>query len=74
MSGRTEGGAKELGLSSFQTGAALMRPTILDPLFVPITSLAGVGPKVGLLIERVVPADLGDRAARAAVLLFWLPN
>ncbi|RWE73634.1 MAG: ATP-dependent DNA helicase RecG, partial [Mesorhizobium sp.] len=51
-----------------------MRPTILDPLFVPITSLAGVGPKVGLLIERVVPADLGDRAARAAELLFLLPN
>ncbi len=51
-----------------------MRPTILDPLFVPITSLAGVGPKVGLLIERVVPADLGDRAARAADLLFVLPN
>ncbi|TIX26591.1 MAG: ATP-dependent DNA helicase RecG [Mesorhizobium sp.] len=51
-----------------------MRPTILDPLFVPITSLAGVGPKVGLLIERVVPADLGDRAARAADLLFLLPN
>ena len=51
-----------------------MRPTILDPLFVPITSLAGVGPKVGTLIERVVPADLGDRAARAADLLFVLPN
>ena len=51
-----------------------MRPTILDPLFVPVTSLAGVGPKVGLLIERVVPADLGDRAARAADLLFVLPN
>jgi ATP-dependent DNA helicase RecG len=51
-----------------------MRPSILDPLFVPITSLAGVGPKVGVLIERVVPADLGDRAARAADLLFVLPN
>ena len=51
-----------------------MRPTILDPLFVPITSLAGVGQKVGMMIERVVPADLGDRAARAADLLFVLPN
>ncbi|TIU96301.1 MAG: ATP-dependent DNA helicase RecG, partial [Mesorhizobium sp.] len=51
-----------------------MRPSILDPLFVPITSLTGVGQKVGTMIERVVPADLGDRAARAADLLFVLPN
>ncbi|PBB65637.1 ATP-dependent DNA helicase RecG [Mesorhizobium sp. WSM4312] len=51
-----------------------MRPSILDPLFVPITSLAGVGPKVGALIEKVVTADLGDRAARAGELLFVLPH
>lgn len=51
-----------------------MRPSLLDPLFVPITSLAGVGPKVGALIEKVVAADLGDRAARAGDLLFVLPN
>ncbi|TIN21749.1 MAG: ATP-dependent DNA helicase RecG [Mesorhizobium sp.] len=51
-----------------------MRPSILDPLFVPITSLAGVGPKVGALIEKVVAADLGDRAARAGDLLFVLPH
>ncbi|WP_292542155.1 DEAD/DEAH box helicase, partial [Mesorhizobium sp.] len=51
-----------------------MRPSLLDPLFVPITSLAGVGPKVGLLIEKVVAADLGDRAARAGDLLFVLPH
>lgn len=51
-----------------------MRPSILDPLFVPITSLAGVGPKVGALIEKVVSADLGDRAARAGDLLFVLPH
>jgi ATP-dependent DNA helicase RecG len=51
-----------------------MRPSLLDPLFVPITSLAGVGPKVGALIEKVVTADLGDRAARAGDLLFVLPH
>ncbi|MBN9272820.1 MAG: ATP-dependent DNA helicase RecG, partial [Mesorhizobium sp.] len=51
-----------------------MRPSALDPLFVPITSLAGVGPKVGALIEKIVPADLGDRAARAGDLLFVLPH
>ncbi|RVA73241.1 ATP-dependent DNA helicase RecG, partial [Mesorhizobium sp. M7A.F.Ca.CA.001.08.2.1] len=31
-------------------------------------------PKVGALIEKVVPADLGDRAARAGDLLFVLPH
>ncbi|TJW15014.1 MAG: ATP-dependent DNA helicase RecG [Mesorhizobium sp.] len=51
-----------------------MRPSLLDPLFVPITSLAGVGPKVGALIEKVVSADLGDRPARAGDLLFILPH
>lgn len=51
-----------------------MRPSTLDPLFVPITSLAGVGPKVGALIEKIVTADLGDRAARAGDLLFVLPH
>ncbi|TGQ42145.1 ATP-dependent DNA helicase RecG [Mesorhizobium sp. M00.F.Ca.ET.216.01.1.1] len=51
-----------------------MRPSLLDPLFVPITSLAGVGPKVGALIEKVVAADLGDRPARAGDLLFILPH
>ena len=51
-----------------------MRPSLLDPLFSPITSLTGVGPKVATLVERVLPADLGDRAARAGDLLFVLPN
>ncbi|MER9899806.1 ATP-dependent DNA helicase RecG [Mesorhizobium sp. M0130] len=51
-----------------------MRPSLLDPLFVPITSLVGVGPKVGALIEKVVAADLGDRDARAGDLLFVLPH
>ncbi|MBX3584557.1 MAG: ATP-dependent DNA helicase RecG [Rhizobiaceae bacterium] len=51
-----------------------MRPSILDPLFAPITALDGVGPKVGGLIEKVVPADLGDRPARVGDLLFTLPH
>lgn len=50
-----------------------MRPALLDPLFVPLTSLDGVGPKVASMIEKVVPADLGDRTARAGDLLFLLP-
>ncbi|ODT29895.1 MAG: ATP-dependent DNA helicase RecG [Kaistia sp. SCN 65-12] len=51
-----------------------MRPSLLDPLFAPITSLEGVGPKVAGMIEKIVPADLGERAARAGDLLFILPN
>ncbi|OQM73486.1 ATP-dependent DNA helicase RecG [Manganibacter manganicus] len=51
-----------------------MRPSLLDPLFAPITALAGVGAKVAALIARVLPLDLGEREARAADLIFVLPN
>jgi ATP-dependent DNA helicase RecG len=51
-----------------------MRPSLLDPLFAPITSLEGVGSKVAAMIEKVVPADLGDRSARVGDLLFTLPH
>ncbi len=51
-----------------------MRPSLLDPLFAPITALEGVGPKVAALIEKIVPADLSDRAARVGDLLFLLPH
>jgi ATP-dependent DNA helicase RecG len=51
-----------------------MRPSLLDPLFVPLTSLEGVGPKVADMIEKVVPADLTDRRGRAGDLLFTLPH
>ncbi len=51
-----------------------MRHSILDPLFAPVTSLSGVGEKVGALIEKIVPADLSGRHARVADLLFTLPH
>src|SRR5690606_26974857 len=50
------------------------RPSLLDPLFAPITTLAGVGTKVATLIERVLPVDVGDRPARVGDLLFVLPH
>lgn len=50
-----------------------MRPSLLDPLFAPVTALEGVGPKVADLIGRVVPADATDRAPRISDLLFTLP-
>ncbi|BCH32851.1 ATP-dependent DNA helicase RecG [Mesorhizobium sp. L-8-10] len=55
-------------------GASLMRPSLLDPLFAPITALDGVGPKVAGLIEKVVATDISDRGARVGDLLFVLPH
>ncbi len=51
-----------------------MRPSILDPLFVPVTSLDGIGPKVSVLVDKVIPADISARPARAGDLLFVLPH
>ena len=49
-----------------------MRPSRLDPLFAPVTSLPGVGPKIGLLIARAVGADGDDALIRD--LHFHLPS
>jgi ATP-dependent DNA helicase RecG len=51
-----------------------MRPSLLDPLFAPATSLEGVGPKVVALLEKVVPADVAERDLRVGDLLFVLPH
>jgi ATP-dependent DNA helicase RecG len=51
-----------------------MRPSILDPLFAPITTLPGVGPKIAVLIEKVVAADLTGRTARVGDLPFIMPG
>jgi ATP-dependent DNA helicase RecG len=51
-----------------------MRPSILDPLFVPVTSLDGIGPKVSVLVDKVIAADISARPARAGDLLFVLPH
>jgi ATP-dependent DNA helicase RecG len=50
-----------------------MRPSLLDPLFVPITSLAGIGPKTGVLISRVLGRDDAEET-RAVDLLFLVPH
>ncbi|WP_439498373.1 ATP-dependent DNA helicase RecG [Bosea sp. (in: a-proteobacteria)] len=49
-----------------------MRPSILDPLFAPATTLSGVGPKLGKLLDRF----LGDetQGARVIDLMFHLPT
>lgn len=49
-----------------------MRPSLLDPLFAPATTLPGVGPKLAKLLDKL----LGDetQAARVVDLLFHLPT
>jgi ATP-dependent DNA helicase RecG len=49
-----------------------MRPSRLDPLFAPATSLPGVGPRISELMARVVGADDGNALVRD--LLFHLPS
>jgi ATP-dependent DNA helicase RecG len=49
-----------------------LRPSVLDPLFAPASSLPGVGPKIALLLDRLL-GD-GERPARVVDVLFHLPQ
>ncbi|MEP3275416.1 MAG: ATP-dependent DNA helicase RecG, partial [Stappiaceae bacterium] len=49
-----------------------MRPTVLDPLFAPVESLEGIGPKSAERIAGLVGGN-SERAARVVDLLFHLP-
>ncbi|MCC2099228.1 MAG: ATP-dependent DNA helicase RecG, partial [Hyphomicrobiales bacterium] len=49
-----------------------MRPALLNPLFAPVQSLPGVGPKTGKLFDRLL--DGRDSEAMVADLLFHLPH
>lgn len=49
-----------------------MRPSILDPLFAPATTLSGVGPKLGKALDKFLGDEL--RPARVIDLLFHLPT
>jgi ATP-dependent DNA helicase RecG len=49
-----------------------LRPSLLDPLFAPATTLPGVGPKIAPLLDRLL-GEAG-RPARVADLLFHLPS
>lgn len=50
----------------------LMRPTLLDPLFAPLSSLAGVGPKVGELFAKLFGRESVEDC-RVVDLLFHAP-
>jgi ATP-dependent DNA helicase RecG len=49
-----------------------MRPSALDPLFAPLTTLGGVGPKLAPLFDRLVGRD--GKSARVVDLLTHLPT
>lgn len=51
-----------------------MRPSLLDPLFAPASSLPGIGRRTADLIARIVPADIEGREVRVLDLLFVTPN
>lgn len=51
-----------------------MRPTILNPLFAPITSIAGIGPKIASALSRLLIGGDGTETAHVADLLFHLPT
>ncbi|TKT79319.1 ATP-dependent DNA helicase RecG [Aquamicrobium sp. LC103] len=51
-----------------------MRPSLLDPLFAPVTSLDGVGGRISALLANVVPVDTTGREVRIGDLIFVLPH
>jgi len=50
-----------------------MRPTILDPLFSPVSALAGVGPKIAELLVKLLDRETPDDT-RIIDLLFHAPH
>ncbi len=46
-----------------------MRPPVLDPLFAPVSTLPGIGPKIEKLVSGLVGSQ-PDRDATVADLLF----
>ena len=50
-----------------------MRPSLLDPLFVPITSFSGIGPKIAALIARALGRENAEEA-RAVDLVLLPPH
>jgi ATP-dependent DNA helicase RecG len=49
-----------------------MRPTLLDPLFAPLTALSGVGPRLAPLFDRLLAR--GSNPARVVDMLLHLPT
>lgn len=50
-----------------------MRPNILDPIFVPLSRLSGVGPRLTMLFDRALEHPVGQ-SARLVDVLFHIPH
>jgi ATP-dependent DNA helicase RecG len=51
-----------------------MRPDVLNPLFRPVTSLKGIGPKMAVVVRRLITGSEAGDDPRVADLLFHLPT
>jgi len=51
-----------------------MRPSLLDPLFASAESLAGIGPKMAVLLAKALGCPANGAGARVVDLLFHLPT
>jgi ATP-dependent DNA helicase RecG len=51
-----------------------MRPSLLDPLFAPATTITGIGDKLADLMAKIVPVDTTGRELRVGDLIFTLPH
>jgi len=51
-----------------------MRPTLLNPLFAPVSSLTGIGPKLSIALTRLLRSSDGSEQAVVGDLLFHLPS
>ncbi|MEM9278897.1 MAG: ATP-dependent DNA helicase RecG [Pseudomonadota bacterium] len=51
-----------------------MRPEILNPLFVPVSSLEGIGPKLTKTLTRLFHGNETGEPARISELLFHIPH
>ena len=49
-----------------------MRPQVLFPLFAPVTSLPGIGPRLAPLYQRLVGEKVLDLLWHLPTLLGWL--
>lgn len=71
---KAEIGLVSLDLTTNYKQLCSMRPSILDPLFASVTSLDGVGNKVGLLLGNLLGVGAEIEVPRVGALVFHLPH
>ncbi|SPU61850.1 ATP-dependent DNA helicase RecG [Brucella melitensis] len=51
-----------------------MRPSMLDPFFASVRSLSGIGPKVAVLLGKLLGTDVPGGEPKIGQLLFLPPH